>query len=70
MRVMEGLQKANHSPFRRLAEATARNRLDQRGFRERGRRDEFISDLVSDLELLFARAGIEDDEKKQRAFVR
>ncbi|ORY87469.1 hypothetical protein BCR35DRAFT_39353 [Leucosporidium creatinivorum] len=54
----------------RLAEATARNRLDQRGFRERGRRNEFISDLVSDLELLFARAGIEEDEEKRRAFVR
>lgn len=65
-----GIRKAQQSPFRRLAEATARNRLNQRGFRERGRRDEFISDLVSDLELLFARAGVEQEEEKRQTFVR
>lgn len=52
-----------------LAQATAMNRLDTRGFRERGRRKEFISDLTGDLELLFLQAGIVDDEQKRRHFI-
>lgn len=36
----------------------------------RGRRTEQVKDLISDLENLFERAGVVDDEDKRGCFVR
>ncbi|GAA6036832.1 hypothetical protein JCM8097_006302 [Rhodosporidiobolus ruineniae] len=54
---------------RRLAAAAAVNRINARGFRERGQRRETIKDFVSELELLFQQAGLTEDEARKRAFV-
>ncbi|GAA5850570.1 hypothetical protein JCM9279_007547 [Rhodotorula babjevae] len=53
----------------RWAAAAAVNALNSRSFRERGRRDEAVKDLVNDLDLLFSQAGLDDDEARMRIFL-
>jgi hypothetical protein len=55
--------------LRRLAAVAAVNRLHSRSFRERGLRRENVKDLVDDLELLFLKAGVVEEETKRRIFV-
>ncbi|SCV69755.1 BQ2448_1149 [Microbotryum intermedium] len=54
----------------RLVRSMAYEKLDARTYRGKGKRSEFVMDLVQELEMLFFQAGIQDqDEAKRRAFI-
>lgn len=62
---------SSHCALRkRLAQGSAQNAMSNRLFRERGKRREYIKDLVGDLELLLLRSGIVDDWEKRQNFIR
>ncbi|GAA6055560.1 hypothetical protein JCM3770_002488 [Rhodotorula araucariae] len=56
------------SERQRWATSAAVNALNARTFREQGRRRECVKDLVNDVELLFLRAGVFEDEARRRVF--
>ncbi|SCZ89508.1 BZ3500_MvSof-1268-A1-R1_Chr9g10434 [Microbotryum saponariae] len=54
----------------RLMRTMAHKKLVARTYREKGRRGEFVMDMVQELEVLFFQAGIHDqDGAKRRAFI-
>ncbi|KAL8280811.1 hypothetical protein RQP46_006815 [Phenoliferia psychrophenolica] len=65
------MQKHFGSAHRKqLAQGSAQNAMTVRTFRMKGKRTEFIKDLLGDLEVLFLRAGIVDDLRKREVFIK